>query len=136
MNVYFDIQRDVMNKKDSPRIDWDSLSDYVRQAIADKRLSYRLVADRAGLSHGVVGNVINKRNRQGINADTLRKLARGLEVQEDELLNIAFGRISPESDEQFTQSLFYRLYQKRQETSDQKKRELIDSVVEMLIEKA
>lgn len=134
MVVNFAIQEDVTNKKDSPRIDWDNLSEFVRKTANDKNLSYRDIASRAGISHGVVGNIINKRNRRGVNADTLRAIAGGLDVDEDLLLDIAFGKKDPERDNEFKQSLIYKLYQQRK-TASPEQRKLIDDVLGMLIEK-
>jgi transcriptional regulator with XRE-family HTH domain len=71
----------------------ESLSEYTRRIIREKELNYRKVADAAKaagyeISHSTVGNIVNK-STEDVGVETLRALAHGLGVPEDELINIA-----------------------------------------------
>lgn len=71
----------------------DALSDYVRRIAYEKRLSYREIAKRTGqrISHGTVSDIINRRSKD-IKAETLKALALGLGVPEEEIFAIARGK--------------------------------------------
>lgn len=71
----------------------EALSDYVRRVAYEKRLSYREIAKRAGqrISHGTVSDIINRRSKD-IKAETLKALALGLGVTEEEVFAIARGK--------------------------------------------
>jgi transcriptional regulator with XRE-family HTH domain len=68
------------------------LSDYVRDVMKEKRLSYRDVAQKSGglISHTTVNDVVNN-NRTVLMNDTLTALAKGLDVPEDEVFRVARG---------------------------------------------
>ena len=71
----------------------DELADYVRRVACEKRLSYREIAKRTGqrISHGTVSDIINRRSKD-IKAETLKALAIGLGVTEEEIFAIARGK--------------------------------------------
>lgn len=72
----------------------ETLADYVRRIIHEKGLNYREVARRSGgaVSHGAVGHIVNGVSTD-VRKDTLRALARGLQVPEDEIFAAARGKI-------------------------------------------
>lgn len=70
----------------------ETLSDYVRRVINEKGLNYREVARLSGaISHATVGDIVNGIPRN-YGTDTLRALAKGLGVPEDELFAAARGK--------------------------------------------
>src|SRR5215467_2277798 len=81
------VRRIVMRKRQG------GLSEYVRAVLGAKNLNYREVARRSGglISHATVGDVINNPGRR-VSVETLKALAKGLGVPEDELLVVAAGR--------------------------------------------
>jgi transcriptional regulator with XRE-family HTH domain len=91
----------------------ESLSDFVRRVIRDKRLTYRQVAARSGgrLGSATVSDIINNR-RKNITTETLVALAAGLQVSEQELFAKAAGlappKVSAEGD-------FGRLFEKSEQ---------------------
>jgi transcriptional regulator with XRE-family HTH domain len=64
----------------------------------EKELNYRQVAERSGglISHTTVFDVVNLRSKD-VKAKTLRGLAKGLGVSEDEIFSVARGK-SPAED--------------------------------------
>jgi hypothetical protein len=91
--VSFDIQFVMPNVQ-------RQFSEYVRRVINDKGLSYREVSWRAkkkgyDISHTTVGDIINKPEKD-VRRETLKALAAGLEVDEDEVIAIAFGKVPKE----------------------------------------
>jgi len=86
------------------------LAEYVRNALAAKNLNYREVARRSGglISHATVGDVVNNPGRR-FSLETLRALAKGLGVPEDELLVVAAGRPldDPSIEDAFFNALGY-----------------------------
>src|SRR5688500_17821009 len=71
----------------------ESLSDYARRVINDKGLNYREVARRSGggISHATVGDIV-KGDPRSYGTETLRALAKGLGVSEDEIFAVARGK--------------------------------------------
>jgi len=70
----------------------ESLADYLRRVIRDKDLSYRKVAQRSGgrVSHATISDIINGRQKD-VKTETLRGLAQGLDVPEEEIFAVARG---------------------------------------------
>ena len=71
----------------------NKLQDYVRRLISEKDLNYRQVARRSRglISHGTVYDIINGRNVNP-SLSSLRGLAKGLGVTEEELFASAIGK--------------------------------------------
>lgn len=71
----------------------ESLSDYVRRVANEKNLSHREIARRSGdlISHVTVGDIINN-NRGDIKVETIRGLAKGLGVSEEEIFAVVRGK--------------------------------------------
>jgi transcriptional regulator with XRE-family HTH domain len=71
----------------------ETLADYVRRVIRDKDLSYRKVADASGgkISPTTISDVINGQIGD-IKTQTLKALAKGLGVPEDEIFAVARGK--------------------------------------------
>ncbi len=94
----------------------ESLADYVRRVIAEKGLNYREVARRAEgvISHSTVFDVINERNKN-VSARTLKGLATGLGITEDEIFAVARGisLSEPSLEEQHLLSCFRSLPHER-----------------------
>jgi transcriptional regulator with XRE-family HTH domain len=88
----------------------EALSDYVRRIAFEKRLSYREIAKRTGqrISHGTVSDIINRRSKD-IKAETLKALAVGLGVPEEEVFAIARGK-DPEGNPNFKKWKFAALF--------------------------
>jgi transcriptional regulator with XRE-family HTH domain len=85
----------------------ESLSDYVRRVISEKGLNYREVARRSGgaFSHATVGYIINGVTKD-VGTETLRGLAKGLGVSEDEIFAVARGKsLEPMSPTDFYSAL-------------------------------
>ncbi|HEY0100855.1 MAG TPA: helix-turn-helix transcriptional regulator [Pyrinomonadaceae bacterium] len=82
----------------------ETLGDFVRRVANEKGLSQREVARRSGglISHVTVGDIINK-NRGDVKTETLRGLAKGLGVTEEEVFAVARGK-KPEDDPDFLKS--------------------------------
>ncbi len=81
------------------------ISDFVRETIHEKSLSYRKVAERSGglITHSTVSDVVNERVKN-LSSQTIAGLARGLGVTEQEIFDIVRGKnLNNESvvDEQF-----------------------------------
>lgn len=90
----------------------DDLADYVRRVAYEKRLSYREIAKRTGqrISHGTVSDIINRRSKD-IKAETLKALAAGLGVTEEEIFAIARGK-STSGELAFDELRMLELYRK------------------------
>lgn len=99
-----------------------NLADFVRQKISDNELSYRDVAARSNglISHGTVGDIISGKNLNP-SPKTIKGLAKGLNVSEDELFNIVRGKKL--SDDEYEESLFQSLYYKHNRLTPRKKAE-------------
>ncbi len=71
----------------------NSLADYVRTVIAQKGLNYREVALRSGglITHSTVYDIINHRSSNP-KTQTIKGLAKGLGVTEEELSAVARGK--------------------------------------------
>jgi transcriptional regulator with XRE-family HTH domain len=71
----------------------ESLRDYVRRIISEKGLNYREVSRRTGgaISHATVGDIVNGVSKD-VRTATLRSLAKGLGVSEDEVFAVARGK--------------------------------------------
>jgi transcriptional regulator with XRE-family HTH domain len=110
-------------------IERETLSDFVRRVIKEKDLNYREVARRAGVSHGKIGDVINK-PEQDVGIGTLKAIAKGLGVPEDLLFEIA-REMPAESGDQYKQSVFYELYQKLDQLDEYTKDHVITSVTRL-----
>jgi transcriptional regulator with XRE-family HTH domain len=130
LSVNFAIHNFVGQKKKKTGLDWQALSDYVRRTAKEKGLSYREVAERGGISHGSVSNIINLRNKRDIGTDTLRAIARGLEVPEEEILSIARGS-EPETEEEFLRSSYYQAFLRHKEATGEE-RKFLEGVMDMI----
>jgi transcriptional regulator with XRE-family HTH domain len=84
----------------------EKIGPYIAQLLKDKGLNYREVARRSGgeISHSAVGDIINGRVSD-IGIGTLRGLARGLGVPEQELLEVAIGK--PEAGAEERRLIWY-----------------------------
>jgi transcriptional regulator with XRE-family HTH domain len=104
----------------------ESLSDYVRRVISEKGLNYREVARRSGgaISHGAVGHIVNGVSTD-VRTETLRALAKGLGVPEDEIFAVARGKAisEPKSPAEFG-VLFYGW----EEATDEQKAETLAAI--------
>jgi transcriptional regulator with XRE-family HTH domain len=71
----------------------ETLSEYVRAVMNEKGLNYRQVAERSGdlISHTTVFDVVNLRSKD-VKAKTLRGLAKGLGVSEEEVFAVVRGK--------------------------------------------
>lgn len=71
----------------------ESLSDYVRRVANEKSLSHREIARRSGdlISHVTVGDIINN-NRGDVKVETIKGLAKGLGVSEEEIFAVVRGK--------------------------------------------
>jgi transcriptional regulator with XRE-family HTH domain len=80
-------------KYDSVTDNINKLQDYVRRLISEKDLNYRQVArhSRGLISHGTVYDIISGRNLNP-SLSSLRGLAKGLGVTEEELFACAAGK--------------------------------------------
>lgn len=69
------------------------ISDFVRQTIHKKGLSYRKVADKSGglITHSTVSDVVNERVTN-LSSQTISGLAKGLGVTEQEVFDIVRGK--------------------------------------------
>lgn len=78
-----------------------ALSEFVRVVMNEKGLNYRQVAERSGglVSHTTVFDVVNLRSKD-VKGRTLRGLAKGLGVTEEELFAVAQGK-SPADDPEY-----------------------------------
>jgi transcriptional regulator with XRE-family HTH domain len=78
-----------------------ALSEFVRAVMNEKGLNYRQVAERSGglISHTTVFDVVNLRSKD-VKATTLRGLAKGLGVSDDEIFSVARGK-SPTDDPEY-----------------------------------
>lgn len=71
----------------------EALSELVRTVMNEKGLNYRQVAERSGdlISHTTVFDVVNLRSKD-VKAKTLRGLAKGLGVSEEEIFAVVRGK--------------------------------------------
>lgn len=71
----------------------ETLPDYIRRVISEKNLNYREVARRSGgaITHSAVHDIINGRSKD-YKVSTLKGLAKGLEVSEEEIFAVARGK--------------------------------------------
>jgi len=101
----------------------EQLSDYVRRVANEKGLSYREVARRGGISSPSISDIVSKKTIN-IKASTIRALAKGLGVPEEEVFAAYSGRkpITEEdlADDQEIAALFYEY----KELTDEDKKEL------------
>lgn len=76
----------------------------------EKELNYRQVAERSGglISHTTVFDVVNLRSKD-VKAKTLRGLAKGLGVSEDEIFSVTRGK-SPTDNPDFKKWKFASLF--------------------------
>lgn len=90
------------SKQFGVKTEQESLADYVRRVIRDKDLSYRKVAIQSGgkVSHATVSDIING-NQRDLKTETLRGLAKGLGVSEEEIFAVARGK-TLDTEEAFT----------------------------------
>ncbi len=70
----------------------ETLAEFVTRVIAEKKLSFRRVAERTNgaISHSTVADIANGQ-RFDVKKDTLTALAKGLEVPSDDVFRIARG---------------------------------------------
>lgn len=87
-----------------------ALSEYVRAVMNEKGLNYRQVAEHSGglISHTTVFDVVNLRSKD-VKAKTLRGLAKGLGVSEDEIFSVTRGK-SPADNPDFKKWKFAALF--------------------------
>jgi len=78
-----------------------ALSEFVRATMNEKGLNFRQVAERSGglVSHTTVFDVVNLRSKD-VKASTLRGLAKGLGVPEEEVFAVAQGN-SPTNNPEY-----------------------------------
>jgi transcriptional regulator with XRE-family HTH domain len=71
----------------------NNLQDYVRRLISEKNLNYRRVAwnSRGMISHSTVYDIISGRNTN-LSLSSLRGLAKGLGITEEEMFAAATGK--------------------------------------------
>lgn len=83
----------------------ESLPDYVRRVAKEKGLSYRQVARRGGISAPSISDILSGKTKK-VKLETLKALAKGLEVPEDEIFAIARGKtLESMSPHDFTSAL-------------------------------
>lgn len=102
----------------------ETLDQYVRRVLKEKRLTLSEVERRAGgsISDSYVAGITNG-NVRNLTLDKLKALARGLGVTEDKIIAIASGLASMPEDG-FHQSDFASLFKKYTYLSDQDKKEV------------
>ena len=105
----------------------EALATYVRQKMDEKNLSTYEVERRSGgdITHGSVWNILNQRVTD-VKARTLRALAKGLGVSEDELFAVARGK-SLNGTEAFDSEIS-AMFRGLAELSDEDKAELLSTV--------
>lgn len=130
------IHNDVAKIKTRPSINWGGLSDYLRRTIREKRLSYREVAERAGLSHGTIGNLINRRNKRDVGSDTLRAIALALEVDEGEMIRVAYGSGAeePSGSVSVNYPAMYKELLSQRATATEEDKRLLDKLIRVFLD--
>jgi transcriptional regulator with XRE-family HTH domain len=110
----------------------ESLSDFVRRIMSEQNLTYREVEARAKgkITGGYVNDIVQKKTTNP-SIDKLKALAKGLGRPEDEVMSIARGSVKPSEDKEFTESLYFMLYEKAKDASPEKK-EFIKSILKMI----
>jgi transcriptional regulator with XRE-family HTH domain len=105
----------------------EALAAYVRQKMDEKNLSTYEVERRSGgdITHGSVWNILNQRVAD-VKAGTLRALAKGLGVSEDEIFAVARGKLL-NGAEAFDSELA-AMFRGLAELSDEDKAELLSTV--------
>ena len=112
----------------------ESLGDYVRRIAKEKNLSHVKIADRAKklggtLSSGYVNSVIQG-HVTSPKVETLKNLALGLGVPEDDLFEVARGK-RPSDDAGFRIGLFAMLHREHQKLNEEQKKE-VQPLIELL----
>lgn len=100
----------MANKRDK-----ESLSDYVRRVRRAKGLTLRAISERAKrggfkISHSTVSEVINEPGTS-FGTETLKALAYGLGVPQEEVVNRAMGTVE-ENPSEYRRQLVEKLYDK------------------------
>ena len=100
-----------------------ALSEFVRAVMNEKDLNYRQVAERSGglISHTTVFDVVNLRSKD-VKAKTLRGLAKGLGVPEDEIFSVARGK-SPADDPDYKNWKYAALFDDAKKLTPEQMRE-------------
>lgn len=121
----------------------ENLSDYVRRVINERGLNYREVSRRSGgaISHATVGDIVNGVPRN-YGTETLRALAKGLSVSEDEIFAVARGKpLGPLSPTDFYSALQalgveqFQAYGGVENLSDEDRAEIIGVLTAMIEQK-
>src|ERR1044072_726669 len=88
----------------------ESLDRYVRRVLKEKGLSYADVEERSGgaISDSYIGNIVTG-GVGSVTVGKLKALARGLDVNEDEIFSVARGA-SPSDLRDFQKSRFAPLF--------------------------
>jgi transcriptional regulator with XRE-family HTH domain len=79
------------SKQTAVHTEQEKLADYVRRVANDRQMTYREVARRSGVSSPTISDILSGKTR-AVKVETLQALAKGLQVPEDDIFDVARGK--------------------------------------------